>query len=86
MSSVLEGIGIRPAGRYVSASAGDTFTKMRPKALYVGGGGDVVLRPKSGGTTATFAGVAAGTFMPVTFYEIVSSGTTATDMVALFEE
>lgn len=77
---------IASAGAAEAITAGDTtgsnFSR-EADALYIGGAGDVaVVLP--GGTAITFAGVAAGTVLPVRAIRINSTNTTATNMVALF--
>lgn len=52
------------------------------RGLYVGGAGDVALTTLDG-SNATFAGLAAGTFMPVGAVRILLTGTTATNIVGL---
>lgn len=52
-------------------------------ALYVGGAGDVAIVTE-GGDTVTFAGVPAGTIIPVRVSQVKSTGTTATDIVRMF--
>lgn len=49
--------------------------------LYIGGAGDVTIKGVSG-VTVTFAGVPAGTFLPVTT-TAVTTATTATDILGL---
>ena len=53
------------------------------RAVYVGGTGTlVVMRP--GGANVSFVGVPAGAILPIRVRQIVSAGTTATNIVALF--
>lgn len=52
-------------------------------ALFVGGAGDVAVL-MSGGETVTFKAVPAGTLLPIQFTRIMSTNTTATNMVALY--
>lgn len=54
-----------------------------PRALWVGGAGNVVLVAPDG-SVATFEGVAAGTLLPIRFKRINSTSTTATLMVAIY--
>lgn len=54
-----------------------------PKALYIGGAGDVVLRGVNSGSDVTFVGLAAGTILPVRASHVRATGTTATNIVAL---
>jgi len=63
-----------------------TFT-VRPRGLYIGGGGNVVAYfPDAPATAITFAGTLAGTILPIRPIKIGNSaaGTTATNIVALF--
>jgi len=51
--------------------------------LYVGGAGDVNAVLESG-NTVLFAGVNAGSFLPVLTKQVLSASTTATNMLALY--
>lgn len=51
--------------------------------LYVGTGGDVKVLT-IGGDEVTFSNIPEGTFMPVHVLRVFSTGTTATDIVALW--
>ena len=51
--------------------------------LYVGGAGNVKVLTV-GGDEVTFTGIQAGTFMPVQVLRVYSTGTTATNIVALW--
>jgi hypothetical protein len=51
--------------------------------LYVGGYGDVKV-DTVGGDTVVFPGVNGGTFFPVQVTRVYATGTTATDIVALW--
>ena len=51
--------------------------------LYIGGFGDVKVLTV-GGDAITFAGVNGGTFMPVQVLKVFATGTSATDIVALW--
>lgn len=53
------------------------------RAFYIGGAGDMsVITP--GGNTVTFAGLLAGTILPVGGTHVRSTGTTATNIVAIW--
>jgi len=54
-----------------------------PKALYVGGGGTVVLRGVNSGADTTFTNVAAGSTLMVRPRRVLATGTTATGIIAL---
>ena len=51
--------------------------------LYVGGYGDVKV-DTIGGDTVTFVGVNGGTFVPVQVLRVYATGTTATNIIALW--
>lgn len=53
-----------------------------PKGLYIGTGGDVVLRGVNGGTDVTFKNVPDGKDLPVRASHVRATGTTASDIVA----
>ena len=58
-----------------------------PKAIYIGGAGDVVVigvNAPTGATGVTFKAVAAGTILPVRARRLLATGTTATNIVALY--
>ena len=57
----------------------------RGACLYVGGEGDVVVEMESG-SKVKFAGVAAGSFLPIQVTKVYSKadGTTASNILALF--
>ena len=51
--------------------------------LYVGGTGNIKVRT-IGGDDVTFNNIQAGTFLPVHVIRVFSTGTTSTDIVALW--
>ena len=56
------------------------------RSLYVGGAGDVTVKFTEDPTQTAilFASVQAGTFLPIRVRQVMSTGTTATNIVALF--
>ncbi len=52
------------------------------RAIYVGGSGDITLVTR-GGTQITFANVPAGMLMPIRASRVLTTGTSATDIVGL---
>jgi hypothetical protein len=54
-----------------------------PRGLYVGGAGNVAVRFPGSATSVTFTAVPAGTILPIKPEKVMSTGTTATDIVAL---
>ncbi len=51
--------------------------------LYVGGAGDVKILTV-GGNEVTLVGIGAGTFVPINVLRVFSTGTTATNIVAIW--
>ena len=72
-----------PADRAIAITPSDTADLAAlPRALYIGTGGAVKITTK-GGDTVTLANVPAGTVLPVRAARVWSTGTTASDIVAL---
>lgn len=69
-------------GFTVTPSDDDALTVL-PRALYVSGAGNVVVKMFKG-TTLTFIGVPAGTFLPLRVTQVLSTGTTATGILGLY--
>jgi hypothetical protein len=72
-----------------TASEGFTITpsdtvslKQTANAIYVGVAGDVAL-VTAGGSSLTFVGVLAGSILPIKARSVLSTGTTATNLIAL---
>lgn len=53
------------------------------RALFVGGAGDIKV-DTVGGDTVTFTGVTAGSIFPVRVSRVYATGTTATNIVAIY--
>ena len=68
-------------------SSGDDYAIYRPlksgAVLYVGGAGDLSVQFADGGT-AVFSGLLAGTFFPLNVVRVNATGTTATNIVAIW--
>lgn len=73
---------ISSARRYTSVTKHDTTILPEFKALYIGGDGDVKVG-NSDGDAVIFSGLVAGTILPVYGTRVYSTGTTATNIVAL---
>ncbi len=58
-------------------------TQKRGCCLYIGNSGDVEVIMESG-STAIFSGVATGTFLPILVKQVVTTNTTATNILALY--
>lgn len=54
------------------------------RSLYVGGAGDVAILASGDTAAVTLTGVAAGSIIPVEARKVMSTGTTATSIVALY--
>ncbi len=72
-----------PAERAVAVTPSDT-TVLNCRAIYVGNGGDVAVTPLKGTDAVVFEGVQTGSILPVSARSIMSTGTTATAIVALY--
>lgn len=53
------------------------------KAIYIGTGGDLVLRPVGSDNDVTFVNVPGGSILPVRVQAVRINGTTASDIVGL---
>lgn len=62
----------------------DSTTYNPTRALYVGGTGDVAVKMAGDGGTVTFSTVPAGTVLHIRVTQILSTGTSATTIVALW--
>lgn len=55
-----------------------------PKAVYVGAAGNLVCTLVDDTTSVTFVGVQAGSILPIRPKRVLSTGTTATSLLALY--
>ena len=53
------------------------------RGLYIGGSGDVAVITKDG-TTTTLVNALAGTYLPIRVSRVLATGTTATNIVAMY--
>ena len=67
----------------VSPDDASDITGAPYKALYVGVGGDVALDLNNSGEAIVFKNLASGQILPVVFDRVDSTGTPATNLVAL---
>lgn len=73
------------AARYAQAiTKSDQTTYQETRGLYVGGTGDVAVKMVGDGGTVTFATVPAGVILPICVTQVLSTGTTATGIIALW--
>lgn len=74
---------LAPAHDGVAVTKSDTALTQPCRAVYVGTAGDVAVK-FAGGTAVTFKNVANGTLLPIAVSHIMSTNTTASDLVALY--
>jgi hypothetical protein len=55
-----------------------------PKALYVGGGGDIALMAAADNTACIFKAAQAGSILPIRVRRVLVTGTSATSLIALY--
>jgi hypothetical protein len=71
----------------VFTATGKSFFVYRPEkggaVLYIGGDGNVSVETADG-SSAVFVGLIAGTFMPINVTKVKSTGTTATNIIAIW--
>jgi len=73
-----------PSSEPVAVTKSDSTTYNPPfRGLYVGGAGDVAVKAPGQSTAVTFVGVPAGTILPVKAALVMSTNTTATNIVGL---
>ena len=72
-----------PADSAAAVTPSDS-TIVNCRAIYVGTTGDVAVTTRDRGTAVTFVGVPAGTILPVQCSKVMSTNTTASDIVALY--
>jgi hypothetical protein len=61
----------------------DVDLALHARSIYVGGGGSLRVVPARGVDPVTFAGLAAGSILPVMVRRVLSTGTTASLLVGL---
>lgn len=71
-----------PEAAAITVSDATVFTKVT-RGLFVGGAGAVSV-VMANGDTVTFTGVVAGSILPIRVKQVLSTGTTATNMVGLW--
>ncbi len=74
-----------PASKLVAITKSDAtdLTDNKIKALWVGGAGDVAVIAINDSAAVTLVGVQAGTILPVMVKKVMSTNTTATNIVGL---
>jgi hypothetical protein len=75
---------IAPARNCFSITPDDTAAlSVVPKAIYIGTGGNLVIRAIDGTSDVTFANVASGTILDIRVAAVRSTGTSAANLVGL---
>lgn len=72
-----------PAATLVALTKSDSTVLAPTRGLYVGGAGDVAVVDLSG-NSVTLVGVLAGSVIPVRVVKLLSTGTSATNVIALY--
>jgi hypothetical protein len=72
-----------PASGAVAVTKSDVTTLAGVRGLYVGGAGDVAVMPTGSTVAVTFSSVPAGSVLPIRVTKVMSTNTTATNIVAL---
>lgn len=70
------------AAKAITPSDDDIFE--RPVTIHVGVGGTVVILPANGGDAVPFDGMAAGSVVPCMAIGVLFTGTSATNLVAVY--
>lgn len=73
-----------PAHDGIAITKSDTQMTTQCRAIYVGTSGDLAVKFSGDGTAITFKNVPSGTLLPLSATHIMSTNTTASDIVALF--
>lgn len=75
---------IAPARNCFSITPGDSgVLPVLPKGIYVGNGGDIVVRAVDGIADVRFANVPSGAILDIRVTSVRATGTTATNLVGL---
>lgn len=75
---------INPAGTLAAVTPSDSTDLGSCRALYVGGAGNVAVLAAGNSAAVTLVSVSAGTILPVRVRKVMSTNTTATNIVALY--
>jgi hypothetical protein len=66
------------------APSDSTDLSTTTRAIYIGGGSGVLVATMKSGATVTFSGLVTGSVLPIRARRVLATGTTATDLVALW--
>jgi hypothetical protein len=76
-------MGVFVATRHADVTASDVTVFDQEQAIYVGTGGDIALVLVGSSTAVTYKNVPDGTWMPVLAKQVLSTGTTASNIVRM---
>ncbi|MCU1758716.1 hypothetical protein NTD84_03145 [Pseudomonas sp. 14P_8.1_Bac3] len=69
---------------YAVTPSDTTVLSPLPRSLYIGAAGNVAVVPEDGATSVVFVAVSAGQILPIRAKKVMSAGTTATSIVAMY--
>jgi hypothetical protein len=69
--------------RHAEVTKSDVTVFDAPQAIYVGTGGDIALRLIGDSTVVTYTNVPSGSWLPVLADKVMSTNTTASDIVRM---
>lgn len=72
-----------PAAGAFAVTPSDSTPLAGVRSLYIGGAGNVAIVSPGRTAAVTFVGVLAGSILPVRCSKVMSTNTTATDIIAL---
>lgn len=70
--------------RFAAVTKSDDTPLNGTKGLYVGGAGDLTVKSDTTAAAVTFKNVPAGTLLPIEVVRVMSTNTTATDIIAIY--
>lgn len=73
-----------PAHSAAAVTTSDSTVLPVTRALYIGGAGNITVTMAEDGNNVTFVGVLAGMVYPLQVSKVLATGTTATNIVALY--
>jgi len=73
-----------PIASAVAITKNDSTTFAATRGIYVGVSGDVIVLHAGDSATTTYKSLAAGVFHPISIVKVMSTGTTATDIVGCY--
>lgn len=84
LASIFHKVQTEPSGEFAAVTKSDVTVFTFPtRGLYIGGAGDVaVVSPI--GSAVTFSAVPAGTLLPIAVVQVLSTGTSATLIIAVY--